>query len=127
MGRGWLGQEGAAHSLTPPANRISETMYFCRYWNSRMTGTAARFSTRRENAPRGGTLIGAAHVHADGQRELILILQDDLRDHESHRAEMKLSRLRQRPRTGRTSGMMIVQSGVRRAVDHRRLIQRTRD
>ena len=33
-------KRGSAHSLTPPAVR-PETMYFCRYWNSRITGMAA--------------------------------------------------------------------------------------
>ena len=41
-GRGWLGRRArrSAYSLTPPAVR-PETMYFCRYWNSRITGMAA--------------------------------------------------------------------------------------
>ena len=39
-GRGWAGACGSAYSLTPPAVR-PETMYFCRYWNSRITGMAA--------------------------------------------------------------------------------------
>ena len=39
-GAGWAGVCGSAYSLTPPAVR-PETMYFCRYWNSRITGMAA--------------------------------------------------------------------------------------
>ena len=41
-GRGWLSRRArrSAYSLTPPAVR-PETMYFCRYWNSRITGMAA--------------------------------------------------------------------------------------
>ena len=39
-GAGWAGVRGSAYSLTPPAVR-PETMYFCRYWNSRITGMAA--------------------------------------------------------------------------------------
>ena len=39
-GRGRLSRRARAYSLTPPAVR-PETMYFCRYWNSRITGMAA--------------------------------------------------------------------------------------
>ena len=39
-GAGSAEKRGDAYSLTPPAVR-PETMYFCRYWNSRITGMAA--------------------------------------------------------------------------------------
>ena len=61
-GRGWLGRRARrAYSLTPPAVR-PETMYFCRYWNSRMTGTAARTAPAAK-MPHGAVRSSAAHMY----------------------------------------------------------------
>ena len=61
-GRGWLGRRArSAYSLTPPAVR-PETMYFCRYWNSRMTGTAARTAPAAK-MPHGAVRSSAAHMY----------------------------------------------------------------
>ena len=61
-GRGWLGRRArSAYSLTPPAVR-PETMYFCRYWNSRMTGTAARTAPAAK-MPHGAVRSSAAHIY----------------------------------------------------------------
>ena len=54
-------KRGSAHSLTPPAVR-PETMYFCRYWNSRMTGTAARTAPAAK-MPHGAVRSSAAHMY----------------------------------------------------------------
>ena len=54
-------KRGSAHSLTPPAVR-PETMYFCRYWNSRMTGTAARTAPAAK-LPHGAVRSSAAHMY----------------------------------------------------------------
>ena len=61
-GRGWLGRRARrTYSLTPPAVR-PETMYFCRYWNSRMTGTAARTAPAAK-MPHGAVRSSAAHMY----------------------------------------------------------------
>ena len=61
-GRGWLGRRARrAYSLTPPAVR-PETMYFCKYWNSRMTGTAARTAPAAK-MPHGAVRSSAAHMY----------------------------------------------------------------
>ena len=61
-GRGLLGRRARrAYSLTPPAVR-PETMYFCRYWNSRMTGTAARTAPAAK-MPHGAVRSSAAHMY----------------------------------------------------------------
>ena len=54
-------KRGSAHSLTPPAVR-PETMYFCRYWNSRITGTAARTAPAAK-IPHGAVRSSAAHMY----------------------------------------------------------------
>ena len=54
-------KRGSAHSLTPPAVR-PETMYFCRYWNSRMTGMAARTAPAAK-MPHGAVRSSAAHMY----------------------------------------------------------------
>ena len=54
-------KRGSAHSLTPPAVR-PETMYFCRYWNSRITGTAARTAPAAK-MPHGAVRSSAAHMY----------------------------------------------------------------
>ena len=54
-------KRGSAHSLTPPAVR-PETMYVCRYWNSRMTGTAARTAPAAK-MPHGAVRSSAAHMY----------------------------------------------------------------
>ena len=60
-GRGRLSRRARAYSLTPPAVR-PETMYFCRYWNSRMTGTAARTAPAAK-MPHGAVRSSAAHMY----------------------------------------------------------------
>ena len=60
-GRGWAGGRGSAYSLTPPAVR-PETMYFCRYWNSRITGTAA-ITEPAAKTPHGVVFWSAAHMY----------------------------------------------------------------
>ena len=60
-GRGWAGGRGSAYSLTPPAVR-PETMYFCRYWNSRITGTAA-ITEPAAKIPHGVVFWSAAHMY----------------------------------------------------------------
>lgn len=51
----------SAYSLTPPAVR-PETMYFCRYWNSRITGTAA-ITEPAAKIPHGAVRSSAAHMY----------------------------------------------------------------
>ena len=61
-GRGWLGRRArSAYSLTPPAVR-PETMYFCRYWNSRITGMAA-MTEPAAKMPHGAVRSSAAHMY----------------------------------------------------------------
>ena len=60
-GRGQLSRRARAYSLTPPAVR-PETMYFCRYWKSRMTGTAARTAPAAK-MPHGAVRSSAAHMY----------------------------------------------------------------
>ena len=60
-GRGRLSRRARAYSLTPPAVR-PETMYFCRYWKSRMTGMAARTAPAAK-MPHGAVRSSAAHMY----------------------------------------------------------------
>ena len=60
-GRGWAGGRGSAYSLTPPAVR-PETMYFCRYWNSRITGMAA-ITEPAAKMPHGAVRSSDAHMY----------------------------------------------------------------
>ena len=60
-GRGRLSRRVRAYSLTPPAVR-PETMYFCRYWKSRMTGMAARTAPAAK-MPHGAVRSSAAHMY----------------------------------------------------------------
>ena len=62
-GRGWLSGKArrSAYSLTPPAVR-PETMYFCRYWNSRITGMAA-ITEPAAKMPHGAVRSSDAHMY----------------------------------------------------------------
>ena len=60
-GAGSAGKRGSAYSLTPPAVR-PETMYFCRYWNSRITGMAA-ITEPAAKMPHGATFWSDAHMY----------------------------------------------------------------
>ena len=60
-GRGRLSRRAQAYSLTPPAVR-PETMYFCRYWKSRMTGMAA-ITEPAAKIPHGAVRESAAHMY----------------------------------------------------------------
>ena len=61
-GRGWLCRRArSAYSLTPPAVR-PETMYFCRYWNSRITGMAA-ITEPAAKMPHGAVRSSDAHMY----------------------------------------------------------------
>ena len=54
-------QRRRAHSLTAPAVR-PDTMYFCRYWNNRITGTAA-ITEPAAKIPHGAVRESAAHMY----------------------------------------------------------------
>ena len=54
-------QRRRAHSLTAPAVR-PDTMYFCRYWNNRITGTAA-ITEPAAKMPHGAVRESAAHMY----------------------------------------------------------------
>ena len=60
-GRGWLSRSARAYSLTAPAVR-PDTMYFCRYWNSRTTGMAA-ITEPAAKMPHGAVRESAAHMY----------------------------------------------------------------
>ena len=60
-GRGQLGERARAYSLTAPAVR-PDTMYFCRYWNSRTTGMAA-ITEPAAKMPHGAVRESAAHMY----------------------------------------------------------------
>ena len=60
-GASYVRGRGSAYSLTPPAVR-PETMYFCRYWNSRITGTAA-ITEPAAKMPHGAVRASAAHMY----------------------------------------------------------------
>ena len=54
-------RRGSAYSLTAPAVR-PDTMYFCRYWNSRTTGMAA-ITEPAAKMPHGAVRESAAHMY----------------------------------------------------------------
>ena len=58
---GSVRQRRRAHSLTAPAVR-PDTMYFCRYWNNRITGTAA-ITEPAAKMPHGAVRESAAHMY----------------------------------------------------------------
>ena len=58
---GSVRQRRRAHSLTAPAVR-PDTMYFCRYWNNRITGTAA-ITEPAAKIPHGAVRESAAHMY----------------------------------------------------------------
>ena len=60
-GAGSAEKRGDAYSLTPPAVR-PETMYFCRYWNSRITGMAA-ITEPAAKMPHGAVRSSDAHMY----------------------------------------------------------------
>ena len=60
-GRGERGRKARAYSLTAPAVR-PDTMYFCRYWNSRTTGMAA-ITEPAAKMPHGAVRESAAHMY----------------------------------------------------------------
>ena len=60
-GAGSVRQRRRAHSLTAPAVR-PDTMYFCRYWNNRITGTAA-ITEPAAKMPHGAVRESAAHMY----------------------------------------------------------------
>lgn len=61
-GRGWLGRRArSAYSLTAPAVK-PDTMYFCRYWKSRITGIAA-ITEPAAKMPHGAVRASAAHMY----------------------------------------------------------------
>ena len=60
-GAGSAEKRGDAYSLTPPAVR-PETMYFCRYWNSRITGMAA-MTEPAAKMPHGAVRSSDAHMY----------------------------------------------------------------
>ena len=54
-------RRGSTYSLTAPAVR-PDTMYFCRYWNSRTTGMAA-ITEPAAKMPHGAVRESAAHMY----------------------------------------------------------------
>ena len=83
-------------------------MYFCRYWNSRITGMAA-ITEPAAKTPHGAVFGSAAHVYMPTARvNCASSCRTTFAITKSPSEEMKLSRPTT-ARTGRTSGMMIVQ------------------